>query len=62
MSIKKVWLITFPTHQYKEDVKDLARKSNLVIIDSKFRKDINPELIEVNPPKITPLKVKPVTD
>ena len=50
---QQIWLVGFPTHQYKEDVKLLARKNNLKVIDAKFDKSINPELIAKNAPKLT---------
>ena len=36
VQMKKVWLVKHPLHQYEEDVKDLARKANIKIIDAKF--------------------------
>ena len=35
-SEKKIWFISFPTHQYVEDVRELAREHNLKIIDARF--------------------------
>ena len=35
----QIWYVEFPTFQYNEDVKDLARKNNLKIIDSRFQGD-----------------------
>lgn len=55
---RKIWLVKFPTHQYTEDVKGLARKNNLRIIDNRFRKDFNMDYVETDPPKLT-LKPKP---
>ncbi len=55
MSKPKVWLVDFPTHQYKEDIKELAAKNNLQIIDSKFKGDVSGE-VEDKPPKLTKLK------
>ena len=51
---KKVWLVKFPTHQYKEDAKELATRKGLKIIDAKFKAEINPEMVEKSPPKLTP--------
>ncbi len=57
--IRKIWLVEFPTYQYKEDVKLLARQANLKVVDAKFGKTINPELVEVEKaPKLTKLPVK----
>lgn len=53
---QKIWLVKFPTYQYEEDVKDLARRGNLKIIDSKYRTSINMDMVATDVPKIT---VKP---
>ena len=34
----KVWYVKFPTYQYNEDVKALAKENGLKIIDAKFDK------------------------
>ncbi len=49
------WLVDFPTYQYKEDVKALAAKNNLSIIDSRFTSSINPALVigKEDAPKLT---------
>lgn len=31
------WFIEFPTYQYVEDVKKLAREKGLIIVDAKFQ-------------------------
>ena len=46
----QTWYVEFPTFQYNEDVKELARKNNLKIIDSKFQGN---EKQCDNPPKLT---------
>ena len=51
----QIWYVEFPTFQYNEDVKDLARKNNLKIIDAIFQGE-NKQCEKV--PKLT-LKVKP---
>lgn len=51
--MSNIWYVKFPTSRYKEDVKVLARKNNLKIIDVKFQgkeKQCN------NPPKLTLVK------
>ncbi|MNG27507.1 hypothetical protein D3C84_1126330 [compost metagenome] len=50
---RKIWLVAHPLHQYKEDAKDLARRENLRIIDIEHKADIDPDLIEEKPPKLT---------
>lgn len=32
----KIWYVEFPTFQYNEDVKALAKERGLIIIDAKF--------------------------
>lgn len=54
--MKKIWLVEFPTYQYKEDVKALAAAKNLKIIDAKFGKGIAAEFVEAKPPKLTRIK------
>ncbi|MAO24252.1 MAG: hypothetical protein Unbinned3818contig1000_44 [Prokaryotic dsDNA virus sp.] len=54
--MKKVWFVKHPTSQYKEDVKALARKNDLVIYDAKFEGSINPKMVESKPPKLTLVK------
>ena len=50
---RKVWLIDFPTYQYNEDVKSLAGKDGLKIIDSKFGSSVDKDMVEKKPPKLT---------
>jgi len=45
-----VWYVKFPTHLYKEDVKALALKNNLKIIDDRFQDGAEQC---VNAPKLT---------
>lgn len=33
----KIWYVEFPTYKYNEDVKELARKNNLKIVDAIFQ-------------------------
>lgn len=54
--MRKVWLVKFPTHQYKEDVKALAIKANLKIVNEKYSEDIDPKYVEKETP---PLTLKP---
>ena len=55
-----IWLVDHPTHQYKEDVKELARKNDLQVIDSRFKDSFDPKLVvdEKDAPKLTKLKAK----
>lgn len=46
----KIWYVEFPTYQYNEDVKELARKNNLKIVDAVFQG--NNKQCD-NPPKLT---------
>lgn len=58
MSNRKIWLVDFPTYQYNEDVKDLALKSGLKIIDSKHKKLVDKEFLAEDTPKLTFKKTK----
>ena len=49
----QIWYVEFPTFQYNEDVKELARKNNLKIIDARFQGD-NKQCDK--PPKLTKIK------
>ena len=49
----QIWYVEFPTFQYNEDVKDLARKNNLKIIDARFQGD-NKQCEKA--PKLTKIK------
>lgn len=33
---KNIWYVEFPTYQYNEDVKALAREKGLTIVDAQF--------------------------
>ena len=35
--MKKVWYVKFPTFKYVEDVKEIARKNDLMIIDAQYQ-------------------------
>ena len=54
----KYWLVDHPTHQFKEDVKELARKADLEVIDSRFKETIDPKLVvsDKDAPKLTKAK------
>ncbi len=49
----KIWYVEFPTYQYNEDVKELARKNNLKIVDAIFQGE-NEQCAK--PPKLTKIK------
>ena len=49
----KVWLVKHPISRYNEDVKSLARRAGLRIVDAKFKKLVADEFIENEPPKLT---------
>jgi len=50
---KKVWLVEHPLHQFKEDVKALAQRGQLRIIDMKYKNSIRPESLSQEAPKLT---------
>lgn len=56
MENRKAWLVDFPTYQYNEDVKELARKAGLIIYDKQFAESVPDEWVEKNPPKLTKKK------
>jgi hypothetical protein len=37
METRKIWYVEFPTYRYVEDVKQLARKNDLKVIDARFQ-------------------------
>ena len=55
-----IWLVEHPTHQYKEDVNELARKNDLQVIDARFKDSLDPKSVidEKDAPKLTKLKAK----
>ena len=65
MAKDKIWYVEFPTYQYNEDVKELAKKNGLKIIDAQFdagdgEKDV-PKLTKVGEkdvPKLNKTKGK----
>lgn len=58
MMKNKYWLVEHPTHQYNEDVSELARKNDLDVIDAKFKDSVDSELVisGKDAPKLTKLK------
>lgn len=54
----KIWLVEFPTHQYKEDVNGFAYENRLEIIDIRFKDSIDPKLVvsDKDAPKLTKAK------
>ena len=51
----QIWYVEFPTYIYNEDVKELARKNNLKIVDVRFQG--NEKQCE-NAPKLTKIGEK----
>ena len=52
--MKNVWFLELPAHLYVEDVKDLARKEGLKIIDKRYAsKEMIAELGASKVPKVT---------
>lgn len=50
---KSLWLVAHPLHQYAEDVKALARRHGLVIVDEAAAGDAERELAAEDPPALT---------
>ena len=58
MAKDKIWYVEFPTYQYNEDVKQLAKKNGLKIIDAQFDAGDG----EKDVPKLTKIGDKQVKD
>jgi len=50
---RKIWYVDFPTSQYKENAKDLAKARGLRIIDSRFKGAYPNDMIEMSPPSLS---------
>ena len=50
---RKVWMVEMPSHQYKEDVKKLAKEAGLKIVDAKFKSNYDDDEIAKDTPKLT---------
>lgn len=50
---RKVWLVEHPTWRYVEDVKALARKAGLVVIDAAVASDADRAAATTDAPKLT---------
>ncbi len=55
MAERKCWYVVFPTHQYEQDVKALAKRGNLKIVDARFDEGDGAEDV----PKLTIKGAKP---
>lgn len=53
MPERKIWFVKHPISQYKENVKLLARKHHLRILDAQFEGQYPAEVVEQDPPKLT---------
>lgn len=51
--MQKIWLVPHPTHQFKDDVKKLARMHNLTIIDAKHAAEYPADAIAEDAPTLT---------
>ena len=59
---RKAWLVEFPTYQYNEDVKALARQNHLIVYDARFADQIPDEWVEKKSPKLTKIGGKKSAD
>ena len=50
---KKIWLVEFPVFRYTQDVKDIARKGNLKIIDMKYKDNYATDRLVEKRPTLT---------
>jgi len=55
---KKVWLVDHPTSQYEEDVKEVAARAMVRIVDSKYKSSVDPAKIHSSMPELTKKKAK----
>lgn len=55
---RKLWLVKHPLSQYNEDVKALARKNDLKIVDAKFKGSIDQKFVADKPPALTVTKAE----
>lgn len=56
MPVKMIWLVPHPTHQFKENVKQLARMHNLRVIDAKWSADYaGSKYLAKHAPDLTPI-------
>jgi len=53
---KKVWLVDHPTSQYEEDVKDMAARAMVRIVDSKYSGSVDPDKLHPSMPELTKKK------
>lgn len=53
---RKIWLVPHPTHQFKEDVKELAAMNRLKIVDAKYADQYPAKMIATKTPNLTSLK------
>jgi len=53
---KPIWPVKHPVTQYNEDVKELAQKNGLKVIDERFCKNIDPKFLAKETPKLTQKK------
>jgi hypothetical protein len=58
MKENKFWFVEFPTHQYNEDVMDLAYTNRLEVVDARFKESIDPKfsVSSKEAPKLTKKK------
>ncbi len=50
---RKLWPVEHPTWRYAENVKELARKANLIVVDATELRDEDFEHIAKDAPKLT---------
>ena len=51
--MNKLWFVKHPIARYNEDVKALAKKNNLSIVDDKFKDDCDPAKVADKTPELT---------
>lgn len=58
--MKKIWLVDHPITKYHEDVIKLATQNNLVIVNPKCGYEVDKNMVEQSPPKLTLKEQKPI--
>ncbi len=55
MSIREgsVWFVEHPTYRYNEDVKDLAARQRLKVVDARFKDHFDKKYHAKDAPKLT---------
>ncbi len=53
MSFRYRWAVKGPLSQYAQDVRQLAKDNNLMLVDESLKHLVNPDYLCQDPPKLT---------